>query len=37
MEASQKPVIGYWKIRGLGANLRYQLKYSGVDFDMVEY
>jgi len=34
---SGKPVIGYWKIRGLGSNLRYQLKYSGVEYDLVEY
>ena len=32
-----KPVLGYWKIRGYAANLRYQLAYSGIDYDMVEY
>ena len=32
-----KPIIGYWKIRGLGANLRYQLKYSGVEYELQEY
>lgn len=37
MEAYQKPTLGYWKIRGLAANVRYQLKYCGVDYDMVEY
>ena len=37
MEASQKPTIGYWKIRGLAANIRYQLAYMGVDYDSVEY
>ena len=25
--------LGYWKIRGLGANLRYQLAHCGVAFD----
>jgi hypothetical protein len=32
-----KPVLGYWKIRGLAAAIRYQLIYCGVDFDMQEY
>ena len=36
MQAS-KPVLGYWKIRGLGANLRFQLAYCGVEYEMVEY
>ena len=31
------PILGYWKIRGLGANIRYQLTYSGVEFENVEY
>ena len=35
--AQPKPVLGYWKIRGLAANLRYQLAYQGIDYDMVEY
>ena len=30
-------VIGYWKIRGLAANLRYQMKYMGAEYEMVEY
>ena len=32
-----KITIGYWKIRGLGANIRYQLIYSNVDYNLVEY
>ena len=32
-----KPTLGYWKIRGLCANLRYQLAYCGVEYNMVEY
>ena len=35
--APPKPVLGYWKIRGLASNLRYQLAYQGIDYDMVEY
>lgn len=34
---SSRPVLGYWKIRGLAANIRYQLKYCGVDFDSQHY
>ena len=29
--------FGYWKIRGLSSNIRYQLAYSGVDYEMIEY
>ena len=30
--------LGYWKIRGLGSNIRFQLAYSGIsDYNMVEY
>lgn len=32
-----KPILGYWKIRGLASNIRYQLIYCGVDFEMLEY
>ena len=32
-----KPKLGYWKIRGLASNLRYQLAYQGVDYELVEY
>ena len=32
-----KPTLGYWKIRGLASNLRYQLAYCGVDYENVEY
>ena len=32
-----KPILGYWKIRGLASAIRYQLVYSGVDFDQVQY
>ena len=27
-----KPILGYWKIRGLVSAIRYQLAYSGVEF-----
>ena len=29
--------LGYWKIRGLAANIRYQLAYMGQPYDMKEY
>merc|ERR1719263_956852 len=30
--------LGYWKIRGLASNIRFQLAYSGItDYNMVEY
>jgi glutathione S-transferase len=28
-----KPTLGYWKIRGLGAQIRYLLTHCGVDFE----
>ena len=28
-----KPIFGYWNIRGKGAQIRYLLAYCGVDFD----
>lgn len=34
---SKKPKLGYWAIRGLASNIRYQLKYCGVDFEMENY
>ena len=32
-----KLTLGYWKIRGLAASIRYQLEYCGVNYDMKEY
>lgn len=37
MTDSNKPTLGYWGIRGLGSNLKYQLAYQGVDYNMVKY
>ena len=34
---STKPVLGYWKIRGLAAQIRYMFHYLAVPFDDVEY
>jgi len=34
---ANKPTIGYWKIRGLGAGIRYQLEYCKVDYHCEEY
>ena len=32
-----KPTLGYWKIRGLGAGIRYQMKYIGAEYNVEEY
>lgn len=34
---ASKPIIGYWKIRGLVAGINYQLAYSKVDYDQEQY
>jgi len=34
---TEKPKLGYWNIRGLGASLRYMLHYCEVDFEDVTY
>ena len=31
------PVLGYWKIRGMGAAIRYQLEHCGVNYELDEY
>merc|ERR1712127_50172 len=36
-QMADKPTLGYWKIRGLATNLRVQLAYQGVEYEMVEY
>ena len=33
----ERPTLGYWKIRGLGSQIKYQLAYLGVEYQMVEY
>ena len=30
---TDKPTLGYWKIRGLASQIRYQMVYLGVDYD----
>ena len=35
--SDDKPVLGYWKIRGLASQIRYQLAYLGIEYEMVEY
>jgi glutathione S-transferase len=30
--SDNKPILGYWKIRGLAEGIRYQLAYSNVDY-----
>ena len=32
-----KPTLGYWKIRGLAAQIRYILHYANVDFTDCQY
>ena len=29
-QSSEQPIFGYWSVRGLGAQIRYILAYSGV-------
>ena len=36
-DTNDRPILGYWKIRGLAAGICYQLAYCGVDFDMEYY
>ena len=33
LNLNSKPVLGYWNIRGLGAQIRYLLLVAGVDFE----
>jgi glutathione S-transferase len=33
----EKPTLGYWKIRALGAHLKMLLEYAGVDYENREY
>jgi hypothetical protein len=33
LNVKSKPVLGYWNIRGLGAQCRYLLHYCGVEFE----
>jgi hypothetical protein len=33
LNLKSKPTLGYWNIRGLGAQCRYLLHYSGVEFE----
>ncbi len=37
MAQSTKPRLGYWKIRGLASQIRYEMVYLGVDFDEDQY
>ena len=32
---TDKPTLGYWKIRGLASQIRYQMIYLDVDYDEV--
>ena len=36
-ESSEKPILGYYAMRGHGSNIKYQLAYCGVEYDMKYY
>ena len=36
-QAPDKPTLGYWNIRGLASQIRYELIYLGVDFSEDKY
>ena len=33
----QKPILGYWNIRGLASQIRYLFVYAGVEFEEKRY
>ena len=35
--AQSKPCLGYWKIRGLASQIRYEMVYLGVDYEEAQY
>lgn len=37
LDVKSKPVLGYWNIRGLGAQIRYLFHYAGVQFEDKQY
>ena len=37
MVEAQKPTLGYWTIRGMGAQCTYLLAYCGADYTLKEY
>ena len=37
MESAGKPILGYWKIRGLASQIRYELEYLGVEYEEKHY
>ena len=30
---TDRPTLGYWKIRGLASQIRYEMVYLGVEYD----
>ena len=34
---TEKPTLGYWNIRGLGSQIRYEMVYLGIDYDEHQY
>lgn len=37
MVDASKPTLGYWKIRGLASQIRYEMVYLGVDYSEDQY
>ena len=37
LESQRKPILGYWNIRGLGSQIRYELVYLGIEFNEDKY
>jgi len=37
LSQTNKPILGYWNIRGLASSIRYQLIYSGIEFNEEVY
>ena len=37
MATANKPTLGYWKIRGLASQIRYEMVYLGVDYEEHQY
>ena len=37
IEPTEKPVLGYWRTRGRGSQVKHILAYMGVEYDLAEY
>ena len=34
---TERPTLGYWKIRGLASQIRYEMVYLGIEYDEHQY